>query len=50
MDTKAGSSYAYVALIGKLNRKPDRREYQTENRNDDDVDKSDDRNVQGPSL
>ena len=27
MDTKAGSSYAYVALISKLNRNPDQRKY-----------------------
>ena len=27
MDTKAASSYAYVALIRKLNRNPDRTEY-----------------------
>ena len=27
MDTKAGSSYAYVALISKMNRNPDQRKY-----------------------
>ena len=27
LDTRAGSSYASAALISKLNRKPDRREY-----------------------
>ena len=27
MDTKAGSSCAYVALISKLNRNPDQRKY-----------------------
>ena len=26
MDTKAGSYYAYLALISKMNRNPDRRE------------------------
>ena len=29
LDTGAGSSYATAALISKLNRKPDRREYKT---------------------
>ena len=29
LDTGAGSSYASAALISKLNRKPDRREYKT---------------------
>ena len=29
LDTGAGSSYASAALISKLNRKPDRKEYKT---------------------
>ena len=29
MDMRAGSSYASVALISKLNKNPDRREYET---------------------
>ena len=29
LDAGAGSSYASAALISKLNRKPDRREYKT---------------------
>ena len=47
LDMRAGSSYASAPLISKLNRNPDRREYKRKN---DDVDKSEDRNVQGPSL
>ena len=47
VDMRAESSYASAPLISKLNRNPDRREYKRKN---DDGDKSEDRNVQGPSL